>query len=462
MTEKSHETQSYRRSSSSVLHAGGEQLEHRQPNSDRNNNNLRSSELIQSYYSPSSQPSAQPSMNPSETPSSQPSMLPTTQPSSLPSNQPSLQPSSKPLSFPSAQPSAFPSNQPSVQPSMQPSHQPSSKPSVQPSKQPSIQPTMQPSIDPTSQPSQYPSAPSSSPSSQPSMQPSRQPSSQPSFQPSMHPSFPSRPPTSMPSCQPSVQPSSFPTLPPISWQGQNLTNLTAPYIDNFNCPDRYGSTGGVYVDKNGSIFSTSYSNGFGLSLTRIWYPNGTYQGTYRTYYGGYTSYLDGDTNGALYITDNSGWPHTVTKAHCPQSPGGPTSPSQYCRGPVTWPSGLTGSFRLRVFNEVLYVTDYPNHRILTKSLTSGTEATIAGTYGVCGDVSDVPATSAQLCNPYVMWISTIGDVYFADLGSSRVKKITATTGILSAYAGNGSLTYGGENRPALVTPFAGLDARLVI
>lgn len=50
-------------------------------------------------------------------------------------------------------------------------------------------------------------------------------------------------------------------------------------------------------------------------------------------------------------------------------------------------------------------------------------------------------------------------MYFTDLGSYQVKKVTAATGILNAYVGNGVVNeYGGENRPALATSLAGIGA----
>lgn len=160
---------------------------------------------------------------------------------------------------------------------------------------------------------------------------------------------------------------------------------------------------GVYVDKNGSIFSTSYSNGFGLSPTRVWHPNGTYQGTYAMSSGAYTSKLDGDTTGALYITDQGST--GVLKARCPTSPSG-----SFCRGSYITPSGINRQFGVRVFNEVLYVTDYSNHRIATRSLTTNVSSTFAGTYGSCGNSANVPATSGQICYPYTIWINTAGDL----------------------------------------------------
>lgn len=106
----------------------------------------------------------------------------------------------------------------------------------EPTSQPSNQPSSEPSLQPSTHPSSKPTIPTCFPSSQPSLQPSSQPS--------MAPSNPTAQPSRQPSQQPSVQPSSFPTLPQVSWQGNTLTNLTWPHLDNFYCPEDVDSTQG--------------------------------------------------------------------------------------------------------------------------------------------------------------------------------------------------------------------------
>ena len=45
-------------------------------------------------------------------------------------------------------------------------------------------------------------------------------------------------------------------------------------------------------------------------------------------------------------------------------------------------------------------------------------------------------------------MSNIGNVYIADSGNSRIRKVTVSTGIITTYAGTGASSYGGDNGPA--------------
>jgi hypothetical protein len=74
----------------------------------------------------------------------------------------------------------------------------------------------------------------------------------------------------------------------------------------------------------------------------------------------------------------------------------------------------------------------------------GVISTIAGT-GVCsfsGDGSQ--ASSATITAPHGVDIDSSGNVYFSDIYNNRVRKITASTGIITTYAGTGSTTYNGD------------------
>jgi sugar lactone lactonase YvrE len=90
----------------------------------------------------------------------------------------------------------------------------------------------------------------------------------------------------------------------------------------------------------------------------------------------------------------------------------------------------------------LYIADTWNHRI-RKIDTSGTINTIAGTGfpGVLGDGG--PATSAQVNQPEGIAVDSSGNVYIADYGNSKIRKINAS-GIINTIAGTGSIGYSGD------------------
>lgn len=95
----------------------------------------------------------------------------------------------------------------------------------------------------------------------------------------------------------------------------------------------------------------------------------------------------------------------------------------------------------------VYFADKNNHRIRMIN-TDGNIITVAGT-GVAGFGGDSAlATSAQLFQPRGLAVDTFGNIYIADQGNNRVRKINRVTGIITTIAGNGALGYGGDNGPA--------------
>ena len=45
-------------------------------------------------------------------------------------------------------------------------------------------------------------------------------------------------------------------------------------------------------------------------------------------------------------------------------------------------------------------------------------------------------------------MSNIGNVYIADCGNQRIRKVTVSTGTITTIAGTGSNSYSGDNGPA--------------
>lgn len=73
--------------------------------------------------------------------------------------------------------------------------------------------------------------------------------------------------------------------------------------------------------------------------------------------------------------------------------------------------------------------------------------TIAGTgaYGCAGDGGS--ATSASLSEPYAIARDTLGNIFVADKGCHKIRKITPA-GIISTIAGTGTLGFSGDGGPA--------------
>src|SRR5260370_1665281 len=82
----------------------------------------------------------------------------------------------------------------------------------------------------------------------------------------------------------------------------------------------------------------------------------------------------------------------------------------------------------------LYLSDTDNHRV--RKVSGGVIATIAGT-GVAGFSGDGgSALNAQLNFPYGLALDSAGNIYVADLGNQRVRRITPD-GAITTVAGTG-------------------------
>jgi hypothetical protein len=91
----------------------------------------------------------------------------------------------------------------------------------------------------------------------------------------------------------------------------------------------------------------------------------------------------------------------------------------------------------------LYIADVGNGRI--RKVANGVITSVAGG-GTSGLGDNGPATSAQLNSPLGVAVDSAGNLYFADSGNGRIRKVT--NGIITTVAGNGTAGFGGDNGPA--------------
>ncbi len=94
----------------------------------------------------------------------------------------------------------------------------------------------------------------------------------------------------------------------------------------------------------------------------------------------------------------------------------------------------------------LYIADSSNHRI-RKVDAAGVIATVAGdrTWGFSGDGG--PAAAAQLRSPRGVAVDGAGNLYIADTGNQRIRKVDAA-GVITTVAGDGTAGFGGDGGPA--------------
>lgn len=103
----------------------------------------------------------------------------------------------------------------------------------------------------------------------------------------------------------------------------------------------------------------------------------------------------------------------------------------------------------------LFVADYNNR--IRKVSTSGVISTIAGNgeYGFNGDGG--PATSASLAYPSGLAVNAAGNVFIADTGNSRIRKLTFTNQTTYAVPNQGSVSVVSSGQyPAIVPGYASL------
>ncbi len=100
----------------------------------------------------------------------------------------------------------------------------------------------------------------------------------------------------------------------------------------------------------------------------------------------------------------------------------------------------------------LYIADAANHRV--RKVSDGVITTVAGNGhgGFSGDGG--PAAAAQLNQPYDVTLDAAGNLYIADFGNQRVRKVD-TTGNITTAAGDGSSGSNGDGGQATAAMLLG-------
>src|SRR6266480_1561147 len=103
----------------------------------------------------------------------------------------------------------------------------------------------------------------------------------------------------------------------------------------------------------------------------------------------------------------------------------------------------------------LYIAEYANHRIRKVTAATGIITTVAGN-GINTFAGDGgAATSASLSHPNGVALDAGGNLYIADLGNERIRKVVAATGIVTTVAGNGVFGFAGDGGAATNASLSG-------
>jgi sugar lactone lactonase YvrE len=92
--------------------------------------------------------------------------------------------------------------------------------------------------------------------------------------------------------------------------------------------------------------------------------------------------------------------------------------------------------------------------VVWKITSSGASSIVAGVQSQCGFNSDgIPATQSLLWSPFAVAVDSAGNLYIADLGNRRIRKVNSQ-GTISTVAGNGTGACGttGDGGPATSAP----------
>ncbi len=121
-------------------------------------------------------------------------------------------------------------------------------------------------------------------------------------------------------------------------------------------------------------------------------------------------------------------------------------------GPATAAGGLSLGFI--AFDNInnLYIADAGTRRIRKVNASTGIINTIAGTGISLYSGDGGSAMSATFKDPRGITVDASGNIYVAD--SNRIRKIDAITGIITHFAGTGSNVFAGDGGPAISAQFS--------
>ena len=97
-------------------------------------------------------------------------------------------------------------------------------------------------------------------------------------------------------------------------------------------------------------------------------------------------------------------------------------------------------------NGDIYIADQGNNRV-RKIDSNGVITTVAGNR-LAIDIDNVPATSAGLYTPSGIAFDRAGNLYIADTFHQRIRRVDGVTGIITTVAGTGDRGYNGDHRSA--------------
>ena len=102
----------------------------------------------------------------------------------------------------------------------------------------------------------------------------------------------------------------------------------------------------------------------------------------------------------------------------------------------------------------IFIVDWQNARLRRVDATTGVITTVAGTgaNGFAGDGG--PASAALLNGPNGVTVDGAGNIFIADTGNQRIRKVDGGTGTISTVAGDGTFGFAGDGGAAIASRLA--------
>src|SRR6267143_909300 len=132
-----------------------------------------------------------------------------------------------------------------------------------------------------------------------------------------------------------------------------------------------------------------------------------------------------------------------------------SGPGGYSSGAYGGDGGPATSASLNLPGEIafdtngnLFIADSQNGRIRRVDASTGMITTVAGNGGFCFAGDGGPAAAAALWFPIGVRVDARGNLFIADFYNNRVRRVDASTGIITTFAGNGQSSFSGDGGPA--------------
>ena len=166
-----------------------------------------------------------------------------------------------------------------------------------------------------------------------------------------------------------------------------------------------------------------------------------------------------DPSGNLYIADVSN-----ARVRKMDTSGKITTFAGTGTGGFSGDSGIAASATLRSPRDVaadslgnIYIADYGNSRIREVDAATLHIKTVVGTGQTAFNNDNLPGTSTNIASVQCLTVDTAGNLYWTDSGQNRVRSLNKTKQTVVTIAGNGAAGYSGDNGPATSATFASLE-----